>query len=120
MQILIVVQVQISFIGRFDFLTKPLPIVLDFDQFSDVMYETTGVRLIRIFIPSDITKNGRCHGNTQAVLPQRYELEAAREINIFHQVKYGNIQGNALAFSKPILCKASSVEVMRGSSGSTN
>ena len=29
------------------------------------------------------------------MLPQRYELEAAREINIFHQVKYGNIQGNA-------------------------
>ena len=41
MQILIVVQVQISFIGRFDFLTKPLPIVLDLDQFSDVMCKTT-------------------------------------------------------------------------------
>ena len=55
MQILVVVRVRLSFNCGFDLLTKSLRIVLDLDQFSDVMNKTASIRLVRIFIPSEIT-----------------------------------------------------------------
>lgn len=55
MQILVVVQVRLSFNCGFDLLTKSLRIVLDLDQFSDVMNKTASISLVRVFKPGEIT-----------------------------------------------------------------
>ena len=93
MQIIIVVQVQLPFIGEFDLPTKPLPLVLDFDQFSDVMYNATSVSLVRVLIP---VKSHRAEDAmaTPKMCCQKDTNLKQRGKSTFHQVKNGNILGN--------------------------
>tara|TARA_B100000212_G_scaffold153840_1_gene115736 strand:- start:1744 stop:2052 length:309 start_codon:yes stop_codon:yes gene_type:complete len=102
MQIIIVVQVQLSFIGGFDFLTKPLPIVLDFDQFSDVMYNATSVSLVRVLIPvkshraEDVMATPKmcCQKDTNLKQRGKSTFSISLKRKIFWEIH--------LAFSKPI------------------
>ena len=120
MQIIIVVQVQLPFIGEFDLPTKPLPLVLDFDQFSDVMYNATSVSLVRVLIPVKSHRAEDAMATPKMCCQKDTNLKQRGKSTFSIRLKTETFWEIHLAFSKPILSKASSIELMRGSSGSTN